>query len=75
MWIARTGAADSERTTQERATHQIRISRSNVANKALQKEGEDNERAGQVEGTVEDIKHAATVAVKDAKHALKEFSR
>jgi len=42
-----------------------------TGNKRLQEEGQDNERAGQVEGAVADVKHA----VKDAKHALKQASK
>ena len=42
-----------------------------TGNKSLQKEGQDDERAGHVEGAVADVKHA----VKDAKHALKEVSK
>jgi uncharacterized protein YjbJ (UPF0337 family) len=42
-----------------------------TGNKRLQKEGQDDERAGQVEGAVADVKHA----VKDAKHALDEVSK
>jgi uncharacterized protein YjbJ (UPF0337 family) len=42
-----------------------------TGNKELQKEGQGDERAGQVEGAVADVKHA----VKDAKHALKEVSK
>ena len=42
-----------------------------TGNKALQKEGEDDERRGQVEG----VKHAATGAVKDAKRAFKEIAK
>jgi uncharacterized protein YjbJ (UPF0337 family) len=46
-----------------------------TGDKALQMEGEDDVRAGQVEGAVVDVKHAVTGAVKDAKHALKEISK
>jgi uncharacterized protein YjbJ (UPF0337 family) len=46
-----------------------------TGNKALQKEGEDDERRGQVEGAVADVKHAATGAVKDAKRAFKEIAK
>lgn len=46
-----------------------------TGNKGLKREGEDDEREGQVEGAVADIKQAVTGAVKDAKHALKEVSR
>jgi len=42
-----------------------------TGNKELQKEGQGDERAGQVQGAVADVKHA----VKDAKHALKEVSK
>jgi uncharacterized protein YjbJ (UPF0337 family) len=42
-----------------------------TGNKRLQKEGQDDERAGKVEGAVADVKHA----VKDAKHALDEVSK
>jgi hypothetical protein len=42
-----------------------------TGNKSLKKEGQDDERAGQVEGAVADVKHA----VKDAKHALNEVSK
>jgi uncharacterized protein YjbJ (UPF0337 family) len=42
-----------------------------TGNKGLQKEGENDERAGQVEGAVADVKRA----VKDATHALKEVSK
>ena len=42
-----------------------------TGNKGLQKEGQDDERAGQVEGAVADGKHA----VKSAKHALNEVSK
>ena len=46
-----------------------------TGNKGLQKEGEDDERAGQVEGAVADVRHAVKGAVKDAKHAHKEVSK
>jgi uncharacterized protein YjbJ (UPF0337 family) len=46
-----------------------------TGNKALQKEGEDDERAGQVEGAVADVKHAVRGAVKDAKHAFKAIAK
>jgi uncharacterized protein YjbJ (UPF0337 family) len=42
-----------------------------TGNKKLQKEGQDDERAGQVAGAVADVQHAA----KDAKHALQEVSK
>ena len=42
-----------------------------TGNKSLQKEGQADERAGQVEGAVTDVKHA----VKAAKHALDEISK
>jgi uncharacterized protein YjbJ (UPF0337 family) len=42
-----------------------------TGNKRLQKEGQADERAGQVEGAVTDVKHA----VKAAKHALDEVSK
>jgi uncharacterized protein YjbJ (UPF0337 family) len=42
-----------------------------TGNKRLQEEGQDDERAGKVEGAVADVKHA----VKDAKHALEEVSK
>jgi uncharacterized protein YjbJ (UPF0337 family) len=42
-----------------------------TGNKRLQKEGQADERAGQVEGAVTDVKHA----VKSAKHALDEVSK
>ena len=42
-----------------------------TGNKRLQKEGQDDERAGKVEGAVADVKHA----VKDATHALDEVSK
>ena len=42
-----------------------------TGNKGLQKEGVDDERAGQVEGAVADVRHA----VKDVKHAVKEVSK
>jgi uncharacterized protein YjbJ (UPF0337 family) len=42
-----------------------------TGNKRLQKEGENNERVGQVEGAVADVKHA----LKDASHALKEAAK
>jgi uncharacterized protein YjbJ (UPF0337 family) len=46
-----------------------------TGNKRLQNEGQDDERAGQVEGAVTDVQHAVKGAVKDAKHALKEVSK
>ena len=46
-----------------------------LGNKGLQKEGQDDERAGQVEGAVADVQHAVKGAVKDAKHALQEVSK
>jgi uncharacterized protein YjbJ (UPF0337 family) len=42
-----------------------------TGNKRLKKEGEADERAGQVEGAVADVKHAA----RDAKHALEEVGK
>jgi uncharacterized protein YjbJ (UPF0337 family) len=42
-----------------------------TGNKRLQKEGQADERAGQVEGAVTDVKHA----VKAAKRALDEVSK
>jgi uncharacterized protein YjbJ (UPF0337 family) len=46
-----------------------------TGNKALQKEGEDDERAGQVQGAVADVKHAVAGAVKDAKRSIREISK
>ena len=46
-----------------------------TGNKRLQKEGQDDERAGQVLGAVADVRHAVKGAVKDAKHALQEVSK
>jgi uncharacterized protein YjbJ (UPF0337 family) len=46
-----------------------------TGNKRLQKEGEADESAGQVEGAVGEIKHAAKQAVSDAKRAIKKISR
>jgi uncharacterized protein YjbJ (UPF0337 family) len=46
-----------------------------TGDRALQREGEDDVRAGQVEGAVLDVKHAVTGAVKDAKHAFKEITK
>jgi uncharacterized protein YjbJ (UPF0337 family) len=46
-----------------------------TGNKALQKEGEDDERAGQVLGAVADVKHAVAGVVKDAKHSIREISK
>ena len=46
-----------------------------TGNKRLQKEGEADERAGQVEGAVGDIKHAAKQVASDAKRAIKKISR
>jgi len=46
-----------------------------TGNKGLQKEGQDDERAGQVEGAVADVQHAVKGAMKDAKHALREVSK
>jgi uncharacterized protein YjbJ (UPF0337 family) len=46
-----------------------------TGNRELRKEGEADERAGQVEGAVGDIKHAAKQAASDAKRAIKEVSR
>ena len=45
-----------------------------TADKGLKREGEADEREGQVEGAVADLKHAVTGAAKDAKHALKEVA-
>ena len=45
-----------------------------TGDKGLKRAGEDDEREGQVEGAVADLKHAVAGAVKDAKHALKEVS-
>jgi uncharacterized protein YjbJ (UPF0337 family) len=46
-----------------------------TGDRELRKEGEADERAGQVEGAVGDLKRAAKGAVKGAKHAIKEVSR
>jgi len=46
-----------------------------TGDKALKREGEADERKGQVEGAVADLKHAVKGAVKDAKHALKEVAK
>ena len=46
-----------------------------TGNKRLQKEGQDDERAGQVLGAVADVQHAVKGVVKDAKHALQEVSK
>jgi uncharacterized protein YjbJ (UPF0337 family) len=46
-----------------------------TGNERLRKEGEADERAGQVEGAVGEIKHAAKQAVSDAKRAIKKISR
>jgi len=42
-----------------------------TGNSRLQKKGQDDERAGRVEGAVAGVKRA----VKDAKHALEEVSK
>jgi len=41
----------------------------------LKHEGERDEHKGQVKGAVEDVKHAAKVVGKDAKHAIKEVTK
>jgi len=46
-----------------------------TGNKRLQREGQDDERAGQVQGAVADVQHAVKGAVKEAKHALQEVSK
>jgi uncharacterized protein YjbJ (UPF0337 family) len=46
-----------------------------TGDKALKREGEADERKGQVEGAVEDVKHGLKEAVKDVKHAVKEVAK
>jgi len=46
-----------------------------TGDKQLKREGERDERQGQVQGAVEDIKHGVKGAVKDAKHAIKDVSK
>jgi uncharacterized protein YjbJ (UPF0337 family) len=46
-----------------------------TGNRELRKKGEADERAGQVEGAIGDIKHAAKQAVGDAKRAIRKVSR
>ena len=46
-----------------------------TGDKELKRAGEKDEREGQVEGAVADVKHAVEGAVKDVKHALKEASK
>jgi uncharacterized protein YjbJ (UPF0337 family) len=46
-----------------------------TGDKSLKREGEADERAGQVEGAIADVKHAAKTVVKDAKSVAKEVTR
>jgi len=46
-----------------------------TGDKKLKREGEVDERKGQVEGAVKDLKQAAKGAVKNTKSALKELSK
>ena len=46
-----------------------------TGNHALEREGEKDERKGQLEGAAGDVKHAVKGAVKDAKHAVAEVTK